>query len=198
MLNLGYKWVKSLHWMKLCIFFVRQGIVGRVFEYHWYAEPSTRRGWRSGKEIVFIHAPRKLPHQLYSYTHLRRIPPLFQAGFSTSPSIPLHLKYPDTKYQWNNSYNITLNTVYNVCNIFCEGKILKWDPLRYAMMSNKVFYFEISPICTIPGWNWHISLPLRWFPLSIWQTWLDKETGTTTTDQKKRALTKCCPDTTFA
>ena len=121
MLNLGYKWVKSLHWMKLCIFSVRQGIVGRVFEYHWYAEPSTRRGWRSGKEIVFIHAPRKLPHQLYSYTHLRRIPPLFQAGFSTSPSIPLHLKYPDTKYQWNNSYNKALNTRYNACNIFLWG-----------------------------------------------------------------------------
>ena len=66
------------------------------------------------------------------------------------------------------------------------------------MMSNKVFYFEMSPICTLLGWNWHISLSLRWFPLSIWQTWLDKGTGTTTTDQKKRALTKCCPDTTFA
>ena len=75
--------------------------------------------------------------------------------------------------------------------------VLKWDPLRYNMMSNKVFYFEMSPICTLPGWNWHISLPLRWFPLSIWQTWLDKGTGTTTTDQKKRALTKGCPDTTF-
>ena len=65
-------------------------------------------------------------------------------------------------------------------------------------MSNKVFYLEMSPNCTLPGWNWHISLPLRWFPLSIWQTWLDKGTGTTTTDQKKCALTKCCPDTTFA
>ena len=76
----------------------------------------------------------EVERRLYLFTHRENYPTNFihiriweeYRRFFKQASAPRHpylciWNTQTQKYHWNNSYNITLNTRYNACNIFCEG-----------------------------------------------------------------------------